>query len=102
MKEPQDAVPTVPHYAALVFDSTSVYHEGDERSRTHPGHGYPAHTETINTINYIVFKDKAEMEAWVLATETKKPIYSYDKPKPYRILEVKPLTAKLTATVAIN
>jgi hypothetical protein len=23
----------------------SIHHEGDERSRTNPGHGYPAHTE---------------------------------------------------------
>jgi hypothetical protein len=33
-----------PHWA--IISNVSVYHEGDERSRTHPGHGYPAHTTT--------------------------------------------------------
>ena len=32
------------HWA--IISNVSVYHEGDERSRTHPGHGYPAHTTT--------------------------------------------------------
>lgn len=30
------------HYLILIEKRTSV--PGDERSRTHPGHGYPAHT----------------------------------------------------------
>ena len=29
------------HWA--VVENISVWHEGDERSRTHPGHGYPEH-----------------------------------------------------------
>jgi hypothetical protein len=49
-------VPKEPHFAILEF--SSVYHEGDERSRTHPGHGYPAYTE--NVCHYIVFSDEKE------------------------------------------
>ena len=37
--------PTGAHLALLEF--YSVYHEGDERSRTNPGHGYPAYTESV-------------------------------------------------------
>ena len=33
-----------------IIETDSIYHEGDERSRTHPGHGYPAHTERITKI----------------------------------------------------
>lgn len=49
------------HYAAIVFDS--IWVEGDERSRTNPGHGYPAHS--VDTCKYIRFDSQAEMEDWV-------------------------------------
>jgi hypothetical protein len=45
------------HYAILVF--SSVHIPGDERSRTCPGHGYPAHNEQV--CQYLVFESK---EAW--------------------------------------
>lgn len=49
------------HYAVLVFDT--VYIPGDERSRTNPGHGYPASTESV--VKYISFKSKDELQEWV-------------------------------------
>ncbi len=39
------------------------YHEGDERSRTHPGHGYPAHTTEFQ--EFKAFKDENEFRKWV-------------------------------------
>lgn len=33
----------------IITKTKNIYHEGDERSRTHPGHGYPAYTETVKT-----------------------------------------------------
>lgn len=35
-------LPDQPFYAILIPHTT--HHEGDERSRTNPGHGYPAHS----------------------------------------------------------
>ncbi len=40
---------------------------GDERSRTHPGHGYPAHTVTETVIK--TFNSKEEWEAWIVKEE---------------------------------
>lgn len=54
-------IPKTYHYAAIVFDS--VWIEGDERSKTHPGHGYPGYSK--QTLSYIVFKDEASMTEWV-------------------------------------
>jgi len=34
-----------------VIESTVERIEGDERSRTHPGHGYPAHNVTRQTFH---------------------------------------------------
>lgn len=89
-------LPQQTHLAALVFKSESIYHEGDERSRTNPGHGYPAYTETVRTVEYTTFANKTEMEQWVIKAETTHP-----KPK-YRLIEARPLTAKMSATVAIG
>ena len=52
-------VPKEPHYAILEQRSISI--PGDERSRTNPGHGYPASTEQV--WDYIVFKDRESWEA---------------------------------------
>jgi hypothetical protein len=59
-------VPTGQHYAILVYKSESVYIEGDERSRTSPGHGYPAHTEVYESFEHYVTQDKNE---WLKAVE---------------------------------
>ena len=48
--------PSEPHWVILTTSST--YIEGDERSRTNPGHGYPAHT--ITSINYEIFLKEDE------------------------------------------
>jgi hypothetical protein len=51
-------MPKGEHWA--IIEGTSVYIPGDERSRTNPGHGYPASTE--NYITYQAFTDKKEFE----------------------------------------
>ena len=62
MKEvvkPSD-IPNVPHFALQLFENHSVHHEGDERSRTNPGHGYPAYTENFLTIRHYVTLSESE------------------------------------------
>jgi hypothetical protein len=58
-------VPKDFHYAIILFDRTSVYIPGDERSRTHPGHGYPDRTETYNTFQYLFTKDLEELNKFI-------------------------------------
>lgn len=60
---PED-VPAGEHFAILC--SKSIYIPGDERSRTNPGHGYPASTE--QTWDYEVY---ANREKWEQAIEYK-------------------------------
>ena len=38
-------MPKNEHWAIVTY--SSVHHAGDERSRTNPGHGYPAYNEEI-------------------------------------------------------
>ena len=54
-------VPVEPHYAVIKFGSTWI--DGDERSQTNPGHGYPAHS--IPNVEYLVFKDKDSWEKYI-------------------------------------
>lgn len=51
-------IPAGEHWA--IIEDSSVSHEGDERSRTNPGHGYPAYTEHI--VTYTAFTNKEEFE----------------------------------------
>lgn len=93
----KDKFPTRPHNAAIVFKTHSIYHEGDERSRTNPGHGYPAHTETIHVIEYIPFSTDEEMNKWIIAAETDK----YNKIN-YKLIYAQPLEAVLNTTVSVS
>lgn len=61
-------VPTSDHYAIITFETIHV--PGDERSRTNPGHGYPAHTESV--VNYQAFTNRAEWESAVAAKKAPK------------------------------
>jgi hypothetical protein len=36
----------------LIVRQRNIHHEGDERSRSHPGQGYPAWTETVDKVVY--------------------------------------------------
>jgi hypothetical protein len=48
----------------IILQSETVHVPGDERSRTHPGHGYPEHTERHWSIQ--VFDDA---ESWTKEIE---------------------------------
>jgi len=53
-------MPLAPAYGIYVFNKQTVYHEGDERSRTNPGHGYPSHSEEVNSSMLFVTNIKAD------------------------------------------
>jgi len=80
-------------YAAFIEDSYTV--PGDERSRTHPGHGYPEHTVSCTKVRE--FQNEAEMREFVERQE-KSNVYS----KQYRIVKYVPLTVKTTVTVEVQ
>lgn len=86
---------TGPHFAALIF--STVYIPGDERSRTNPGHGYPAENKPV--VEYIAFDSRDEMERWVNDLERKAAQYSR---KDYQVIEVKPLAVEVKASVSIG
>ena len=46
-----------------VIETTQQYIEGDERSRTNPGHGYPAHT--IDVLRFHEFTTEADLLTWI-------------------------------------
>ena len=52
----QSDIPKEDHFAILT--TQTVHIPGDERSRTNPGHGYPASTESF--INYVAYLDEEE------------------------------------------
>jgi len=62
VKSPKDVTPK--HKYLLVIFKTTTYHvEGDERSRTNPGHGYPAHDDKIDSTETHAFEDLIDLES---------------------------------------
>lgn len=63
----------------MIVKAKTIYHEGDERSRTHPGHGYPSYTEEVSEVttftDYKKFVDTVE-ELTVARTKVKFSAYS--------------------------
>ena len=88
-------MPTGEHYAALVFESFTTYTEGDERSRTHPGHGYPGGPETHHTVDYRPFKDRVELDAFIVQQERT------SSPKKYVILKAQVAKVELETKVKL-
>jgi hypothetical protein len=86
IKDPKD-IPDKPHFALILYSSTSVHIEGDERSRTNPGHGYPAHTDTYDTFQHWVTLDREVLIAFVNEIEESQT-NAWSKKDPYVILNV--------------
>lgn len=82
--------PIEPLYAAL--SSRSIHHEGDERSRTNPGHGYPAYTEDF--VEFIPFKTRAEMESYVKSEQA--------HGRTPHVIEYSKLTVTTTVHIAVS
>jgi hypothetical protein len=81
-------IPEGPHFAVHIYKTDSHHVEGDERSRTAPGHGYPAHTITTDTFEHWVTTDKARLQEKVDEL-SEVPKHSYGrKPPVFAVLKV--------------
>jgi hypothetical protein len=87
-------IPKVDHWA--IIEDGSVHIPGDERSRTNPGHGYPASTEYYCT--YTAYLDKAE---WALAIHDL-TFPKYGSPKSFRAIQVIVPDIKVTVNVDVK
>jgi hypothetical protein len=90
----QDKVPKGPHWAILTFETMHI--EGDERSRTNPGHGYPAHTKEY--VAYQAFTDETEWKNAVARLATPK----FGRPDPFVAMHVVPATVTTSVNVAVT
>lgn len=91
-------VPEGHHFAIIVFKTQSVHIPGDERSRTNPGHGYPASTETFHTTEYSVTSNRDEWMNEIRRLEKDKSMSGYRSTYPYVALEV---TAKASVQIEV-
>ena len=70
VSSPND-LPPGEHFAIITFGTITI--PGDERSRTHPGHGYPESTQS--TIECDVYETKENWEAEIIRLSAER--YSY-------------------------
>lgn len=76
-------------YAAVIEES--IWIEGDERSKTNPGHGYPGYTHTSHVFRE--FGSKDELISWIGRQQP------YTK---YRIFEVKELSLVTNTSIELK
>lgn len=78
-----------------VFIESSYHVEGDERSRTNPGHGYPAHTVRYTEVK--TFDSEEEFPNWIECEERAK----FGKKK-YRAVKCYELAVTTRVDVNVN
>jgi hypothetical protein len=87
-------VPKGPHWA--IIQGESMYIPGDERSRTNPGHGYPATTK-----HYVSYKAFLSEEDWNKEVqELAAP--KFGSPKPFVAMYVVPATISTKVVVEVK
>ena len=74
----------------IVLVNSSYHVEGDERSRTAPGHGYPAHD--VDYLEAVELKDADEVTTWITRNQYKK----------FRVFQATPVTVEKKFSIKIN
>ncbi len=77
----RDRMPKTQHWAVITYGS--VHHAGDERSRTNPGHGYPAYSEEI--VKYQAFSSEDEWKECIRDYTIRKETFTAMKVYPAQI-----------------
>lgn len=83
-------IPDKEHWAIITTSSYTV--PGDERSRTHPGHGYPEHS--VETIEYDAYSDFHQFERAVESATHRKSVF--------RAVHVMPMTVEVSVSVKVK
>jgi hypothetical protein len=73
-----------------VITTRQIYHEGDERSRTNPGHGYPAYTETAT--DFREFETQDDLKRWLKSTTEKN----------YRVIEFQDIKVETEVVITLK
>lgn len=78
----------------LIVTKRTISFDGDERSRTNPGHGYGAYTKEVDVNIYFQLTEKDK-----LIEEIKRLSSSNTK---YKLFSIKPIEAKVSTTVEVS
>lgn len=78
----------------IVLETDSYHVDGDERSRTNPGHGYPAHT--VEYIKAHEIPSEAELMKWI-ESHNKYAFHS-----PYRVFKCEEVEIQQNISIKIK
>ena len=97
-----DDMPPGKHFAILIFKTSRTHVPGDERSRTNPGHGYPAHDVTNKSYEYWAIGTEKNLREAVEFLEERKREERWKQADPYQVVEVKPVKVETRIEVDIG
>ena len=87
-------IPDTEHWAIIVQESVHI--PGDERSRTNPGHGYPAETRSFVGYHMYLTEDKLLQAVKEMEEQDKR----YYNKNVYKVIKVTPM--KVSTTISIK
>lgn len=77
----------------LVLEETQIFVPGDERSRTHPGHGYSASYEDSTRVHR--FTDRTSLLLFLQRSTT-------DASSSYEVFEATPMKVATTVSISVE
>lgn len=87
-------VPNEDHW--VIIKNDSVHIPGDDRSRTHPGHGYPESTK--NYLSYEVYLTQEKLLEAIKELEEPR----YGNRTQYKVLKVTPMSVKKQVSLSVE
>lgn len=97
-----DEMPAQKHFAILIFKTSTTHVPGDERSRTAPGHGYPAHDVTNKSYEYWAIRGEKSLKDAIEFLEERKKEEPWKKIGPYQVIEASPMRVQTRIEVEIG
>jgi hypothetical protein len=97
VKAAGDLPPLGKYFLIQIYKDKTIYHEGDERSKSCPGHGYPAYTEHYLDVQQYVTTNREEWLKGIEIVEEMK-----EKEEQVRYLEVTHPSVTKKIVVGVN
>ena len=76
----------------MIIVPSTIHHAGDERSRTHPGHGYPAYTETVQRVE--------EFDGY--GPFYKRVVQLTERKEPFKVFKAEPMKVSTSVEVKVE
>jgi len=69
----------------IIVTTKSIHHDGDQRSRDFPGHGYPAYSEEVQEVK--TYDDEAKLKDAILVLDRRNEHFKLYKAEELKVVK---------------